>query len=195
MSLLELVDNSRTDKNTTHSYLDLYEQLLHAKKLTATNVLEIGIAHGGGSIKLWNDYFPNATVHGVDIIGMDEISSDLKQSPRIKLFPSTNAYSDAFVSSFPSQFDMILDDGPHTLESMKYFVSRYSTLLNETGVLILEDIQSWDWIQPLVACVPMSLRGYVEVYDLRSKKGRYDDIVLVINKQRPSSQYIQHYIA
>jgi len=28
----ELVDNSRTDKNTTHSYLPLYEKLLKNKK-------------------------------------------------------------------------------------------------------------------------------------------------------------------
>jgi hypothetical protein len=35
MSLIDLVDNSRTDKNTTHSYLDLYEKLLFSKKETA----------------------------------------------------------------------------------------------------------------------------------------------------------------
>ena len=59
MSLEEIVDNSRTDKNTTHSYLPLYQQLLINKKGTARNVLEIGIGHAkrGGSIKLWNDYF------------------------------------------------------------------------------------------------------------------------------------------
>lgn len=27
--LSEIVDNSRTDKNTTHSYLDLYETLMN----------------------------------------------------------------------------------------------------------------------------------------------------------------------
>ena len=42
MSLVELVNNERTDKNTTHSYLDLYETLLSSKKETAKNVLEIG---------------------------------------------------------------------------------------------------------------------------------------------------------
>lgn len=32
MSLIDLVDNSKTDKNTIHSYLPLYEQLLNKKK-------------------------------------------------------------------------------------------------------------------------------------------------------------------
>ena len=45
--LVELIDNSLTDKNTTPSYLGLYEQLLNKKKETAQNVLEIGIYNGG----------------------------------------------------------------------------------------------------------------------------------------------------
>ena len=60
--LTEIVDNSRTDKNTRHSYLQLYEKLLNRLKNTSGNVLEIGIGEGnevcnGGSIKLWHDYF------------------------------------------------------------------------------------------------------------------------------------------
>ena len=47
MSLLEIVDNSRTDKTTNHSYLPLYQKLLENKKETALNVLEVGIQLGG----------------------------------------------------------------------------------------------------------------------------------------------------
>lgn len=47
MSLIELIDNSRTDKNTVHSYIDLYEKLLHSQKESAKNVLEVGIYKGG----------------------------------------------------------------------------------------------------------------------------------------------------
>ena len=39
--LCELIDNSRTDKNTTHSYRDLYQTLLVGKKETAVNVLHL----------------------------------------------------------------------------------------------------------------------------------------------------------
>ena len=38
-----LIDNSRTDKNRDHSYIDLYQTLLVGKKETALNVLEIGV--------------------------------------------------------------------------------------------------------------------------------------------------------
>ena len=47
MSLLDFVDNTRTDKNTSHSYLDLYTKLLMHKKDTAKYILEIGIGDFG----------------------------------------------------------------------------------------------------------------------------------------------------
>ena len=65
MSLEDIVDNLTTDKNTRHSYLSLYQELLIHKKETAKNVLEIGIDLGG-SIKLWSDFFTNADVYGLD---------------------------------------------------------------------------------------------------------------------------------
>ncbi len=42
MSLEQIVDNTRTDKNTTHSYLPLYESLFKNKKETAQTILESG---------------------------------------------------------------------------------------------------------------------------------------------------------
>ena len=89
--LSQLIDNSRTDKNTTHSYIDLYDRLLSSKKHTAKNVLEIGIGDGhqgvtnGGSIKLWHDYFKNATVHALDIQPITNIWPELVGKDRIKL--------------------------------------------------------------------------------------------------------------
>ena len=47
MSLEEISNNSKTDKNTTHSYLPLYQKLLISKKETAKNVLEVGIGDFG----------------------------------------------------------------------------------------------------------------------------------------------------
>ena len=57
MDLVSL-NNSHTDKNTLHSYLPLYDDLLKPIKNTKGNILEIGV-HVGGSIKLWSDYFTN----------------------------------------------------------------------------------------------------------------------------------------
>ena len=183
MSLVQLADNTRTDKNTVHSYLPLYQMLLEHKRYTATNVLEVGICHGG-SIKLWSDFFVNANVYGLDIMDYYHVWGELKNKPSIKLYTSTNAYDPEFFQKeiSPVKFDLMLDDGPHTLDSMKQFILLYSQCLADDGILIIEDVQSWDWIKELVDTVPIHLKPYIKSYDLRSNKQRYDDIVFTIDK-------------
>jgi hypothetical protein len=185
MSLIELVDNSRTDKNTTHSYLDLYQTLLRSKKDTAKHVLEVGI-YQGGSIKLWSDFFTNATVYGLDIIHTLQVWEGIKNKETIILHTSTDAYNyDLFKTNFLDkgiQCDFMLDDGPHTLDSMKQFIRMYSQIMTDDGILIVEDVQSWDWIELLKNEVPEHLKQFIKVYDLRANKGRYDDIVFTIDK-------------
>lgn len=185
--LERLIDNSRTDKNTIHSYLPLYEKLLTSKKETAKRVLEVGICNGG-SIKLWKDFFTNAVVHGVDIIDINTVWSEIKNNRDIVLHTSTNAYDNDFVTTnFLNQnikFDFLLDDGPHTLESMKQFIRLYSQVMADDGILIIEDVQAWEWIEVLKTEVPEHLKEFVKVYDLRPNKARYDDIVFTIDKSR-----------
>jgi hypothetical protein len=190
MSLAELIDNSHTDKNTTHSYLELYESLLSNKRETAKNILEIGIGDfgpkNGGSIKLWRDYFPNATIYGLDILSHDRIIDELLDDRRVVLYTSTDAYNESFFRTHflyrNMKFDFMLDDGPHTLESMKQFIKLYSQVMTDDGILIIEDVQSWDWIEILQNEVPEHLKQYIVTYDLRPNKDRYDDIVFTINK-------------
>jgi predicted methyltransferase len=80
------------------------------------------------------------------------------------------------------KFDIIIDDGPHTLESMIFFIENYSKLLEEDGILVVEDVQSIEWIDILKNVVPENLKQYISVYDLRDNKNRYDDILFVIDK-------------
>ena len=49
---------------------------------------------------------------------------------------------------------MMLDDGPHTLDSMKQFIKLYSQIMSEDGILMIEDVQSIDWIDELKSVVP-----------------------------------------
>lgn len=185
MSLEELVDNSRTDKNTDHSYLALYQQLLISKKESAKNILEIGICYGG-SIKLWSDFFTNAIVYGLDIINIDNVWEGIKNNEKIILHTSTDAYNhDFFTTHFLNKnikCDFMLDDGPHSLESMKQFIRLYSQIMTDDGILIIEDVQSWDWIDILKDEVPDHLKPFIKTYDLRPIKNRYDDIVFTIDK-------------
>jgi len=184
-TLVDMVDNDRTDKNTVHSYLDLYHELLINRKGSAINVLEIGILKGG-SIKLWSDFFSNATVYGLDICDSSQVWDEIKNKDRIKLLTSYDAYNnDMFRNSFLNKgikFDFMLDDGPHTLESMISFIQMYSQIMTDDGILIIEDVQSPEWLDVLRDKTPDHLKPFVTTYDLRANKGRYDDIVFVIDK-------------
>jgi methylase of polypeptide subunit release factors len=192
MSLSELVMNNRTDKNTLHSYLDLYQKLLISKKDKAKNVLEVGIGDGnqgisdGGSIRLWHDFFRNATIYAIDIKNIENVWDGIKNNDRIILYTSSDAYNDEFFNTHflnkSMKFDFMLDDGPHSLETMKKFIKLYSQIMTDDGILIIEDIQNWEWVEILRNEVPENLKQYVVAYDLRKNKNRYDDIVFTIDK-------------
>ena len=56
-----------TDKShDDHKYTDLYGMLFAPLRRTARNITEIGIATGQ-SMWLWNDYFSEAHVWGIDV--------------------------------------------------------------------------------------------------------------------------------
>lgn len=175
-SLAELIDDSTTDKNSIHSYLPFYESLFSPRKEKVKRVLEVGVERGG-SIKLWAEYFPTA-----EILGFDVKLNVTPYNKRVKLFQG-NAYDVNVVSQLVQKgiyCDVIIDDGPHTLESMVFFVKYYSQLLAPGGVLIVEDIPNPLWVQALYGCVPQHFKPYCRAYDARKNKGRWDDIIFVI---------------
>ena len=182
---MDLADNTKTDKNTLHSYLPLYQALLASKRDTARNVLEVGI-YNGGSIKLWSEFFTNATVYGVDVMPESYVWEEIKNKENIRLLTGTDAYDQTILKTHfvekNIKFDFVLDDGPHSLETQRKFIQMYLPLLAEDGILIIEDIQSIDWIRVLRNEVPASLQKCVMVYDLRANKGRSDDIVFTVDR-------------
>jgi predicted O-methyltransferase YrrM len=179
---LDKLNNNKTDKNTKHSYLPLYDTLLEPIKDTTGNILEIGV-QSGGSIKLWHDYFTNATIYGCDVNDRVTIPK-LKTNNRVFLNLHEDAYTKEYVQrNFENKnFDFLLDDGPHSLSSQEKFIELYSPLLSENGILIIEDVQNINWLEKLKNKTPQHLKQYIKTYDLRKNKGRYDDIVFTIDK-------------
>jgi cephalosporin hydroxylase len=186
MSLVELEKELKlvTDKNSCHSYLPLYDELLCRKRFTARNVLEVGICFGG-SIELWDKYFPNAMIYAMDILPEPKLPDLLKSENKIRMI-SGDAYCPAFTRKLFSgkKFDFMIDDGPHTLQSQLNFLMMYSQWLENDGILIIEDIQDIHYLEILKANTPDDLKPYIKTFDLRKNKGRYDDIVFAIDKSQ-----------
>ena len=125
-------------------------------------------------------------MYGLDIMNIDNVWEGIKNNEKIILHTSTDAYNTYFFTNTflnkKIKFDFMLDDGPHTLESMKKFITLYSQLMTDDGILIIEDVQSFDWLYILKNEVPQHLKKFIKIYDLRTIKNRYDDIVFTIDK-------------
>lgn len=173
--------STKTDKSFAHQYIHVYEALFEPIRKKVKNVLELGI-WGGESLRMWRDYFPNAVVHGLDI---EDRCNAMEGEDRIKAI-FTNAYCAETLSSFDIKFDVIVDDGPHTLESQCFAVANYSNLLSKNGILVVEDIPNPDWIPALALSVPDDLKMYSYAIDRRwvpNRNSINDELMFVIDKR------------
>lgn len=177
MSLVDIASGLDTDKNTTHSYLPVYEKYLTSRRTTAKHVLELGV-QTGGSLLLWQRYFPHAEIYGVDI---DISKNQIHNEPRIHITEG-DAYTDTVMQELGKRtYDVIVDDGPHSKDSMLYFAKHYTRMLNKDGILIIEDVQDIAWKDDIINAFPEEYRSNIKVLDRRSVKNRYDDILVVLD--------------
>lgn len=168
-----------TDKSWAHQYIHVYESLFEPIREDVRNVLEIGVQNGG-SLRMWRDYFTEAQVYGIDI---DEIVNEIQNQERINVICS-DAYTREAVSSFQLLFDVIVDDGPHTLETQMFCAEHYSGLLSPNGILIIEDIPSPEWIPQIASVVPERLQPYMYAIDRRIAPYRNsidDELMFIID--------------
>lgn len=175
---LNTVDYIGTDKNTVHGFVEFfYEKEFEKYKNKSISLLEIGV-HIGGSLYLWGKYFENGTVLGLDID--DKVRDKWKVLPNTK-YIIENAYNQSFVDTLPN-FDIIIDDGPHTLESQISCIKQYLSKLNDGGVLVIEDVQQPEYLEILKQNTPAEYHSKVEMLDLRFARNRYDDLLFIIRK-------------
>jgi hypothetical protein len=170
-----------TDKNSDHSYGRVYEALLDLVPAGAP-IMEVGVFHGG-SVLLWQELFPESVVVGIDNCNAVHGSVMERKTSRAT-FIFDDAYDSLFVHQFVangSSYGMIVDDGPHTLQSQCDFLSLYLPLLYPSGIAIVEDVAAEHYFDALEACVPDDWKR--QRVDLRGVKGRVDDMMLIV--QRP----------
>ena len=180
-----------TDKDTFHSYIELYEQLLAPFVDKAITLVEIGIQYGG-SMLLWQDYLPKAQFIFVDNVYSihPKIPGRLDPERVTLLFEDAYDYREhechvrSVARLLPSGgIDFIIDDGPHTLQSQIDFLRIYLPSLNKGGVAVIEDVQDVQWFASLEAEAEKAGSEFTfERVDLRHVKGRYDDLVFVVKR-------------
>ena len=75
-SLDEIALSTTTDKNSkNHGYTRYYEMFFESMRNDKIHLCEIGVDEGN-SIRMWQEYMPNAIIHGIDIRGGYEYLHD-----------------------------------------------------------------------------------------------------------------------
>jgi len=145
-------------------YTQHYADILEEKTTSEYNpredfekVLEIGV-ETGRSHRLWLEYFPNAKIYGYDIFkyGVEEFHKLQDGNPyldRSIMFEGDQSNVDdlqRFLSEHGGDFDMIIDDGGHTMEQMQTSLNYLWNSLKSGGLYVIEDLHScsnqWPWL-------------------------------------------------
>lgn len=178
LSLIEIAQKYKTDKGTTHSYLDTYERVLSQFRDLPITLLEIGVA-GGGSMSLWLEYFPNAQIIGLDIHLFKKVQMDFAERPRLRLIECDQLNKEKLNELFEDEsIDVIIDDGSHVPEHQALTHNFLWPKLKSGGVYFVEDVMNFLWKD---YCGYWTTVPNAIVHPLH-KNGRRDDILVVIHK-------------
>jgi hypothetical protein len=95
----------------------------------------------GASLKVWRDYFKNAQIYGADID-----RNILFQEDRIKTYYvdqlNTSSIETMWKKIGIQNFDIIIDDGLHTIDAnINLFINSFNKL-KKNGIYIIEDVHS-----------------------------------------------------
>lgn len=135
----EIACSAGTDKCTRHAYGQYYEAHLEKRRNDSLVILEIGILMGA-SLRLWEEYFPNARIYGVDI----NPSFTQFASARSKVIIGDQADTSFLhrVANEASGFDIVVDDGGHKMMEQKTSFQTLFPYVRQGGLYVIEDMET-----------------------------------------------------
>lgn len=152
--LCKLAHKYNTDKGLDgHAYTQAYYQLLKDRADSVKRVLEVGILEGG-SLRMWREFFPNATIFGIDnnkdyLINEDRIASILGHQGK----PEELAL--VMGRTFDKhKFDIIIDDGAHRIDTQISTMNVLLPYLLDDGIYFVEDIRRSENVPEVKRAVP-----------------------------------------
>ncbi len=114
-----------------------YFEPIRDKKL---NILEIGVG-SGPSLKMWYDYFPNATIHAIDVVPQTQ-----HENNRVKTHICDQSNRDELekVMEKIGEVDIIIDDGSHVIDHQQISLGTLFKYVKKGGQYWIEDLHTSD---------------------------------------------------
>ncbi len=135
--LHELAVLHETDK-AEHGYCEVYDKKLSGRALEPLNVLEVGV-YMGGSLRMWRDYLPNATIQGVDLNVTR--CGEVEGATLAKLDVADRKALEGFAARH-GPWDLILDDASHTMKHQQRTLDLLWPHLKPGGYYVIEDLHT-----------------------------------------------------
>jgi hypothetical protein len=139
MSLRDIALVTGTDK-LKHKFEDKYEFHLGPQRLTPITLLEIGVKKGA-SLTMWERFFPNATIFGIDITPQCAAMA----TDRSTVFIGDQAdrqFLHDVARKIGRPLDVVIDDGGHTMEQQRTSFDVLFEYVRPGGFYIIEDIHT-----------------------------------------------------
>lgn len=127
----------------TH-YFWVYEKHFSALRDKEFTMLEVGVLNGG-SLEMWNYYFPKAKIVGIDINNNCKKHEQVDKNIHVRIGDQSDInFLESLVQEF-GQFDLILDDGSHHVNHVNKTFQFLYTKLADDGIYFIEDTHAAYW--------------------------------------------------
>lgn len=178
--------NANSDKDTDHSYGDVYQFLYgRDKRLEVRSVLEVGVLDGG-SLHAWETAFPRASVYGIDIKpNADKIGKRTSIGIANSAVPKHVRRCMETWGIRPASLDLIVDDGSHRFHDQIATAAILEPYLSPSGIYVIEDIYPFDGAKILAE----QFGGVV--LDRRAVNERFDDVLVLFGGGVPDVEGLQ----
>ena len=138
MNLDELGIKCHCDKSSLrHNYLVEYEKLFAPIKEKVKSVLELGVWLGG-SLIIWEEYFKNAKIYGIDIKEARKVFSGKRRKVFIGEQQDLNFLDD--VCKQTGELDIIINDCSHLVKDQIVSFEFLYYKLKRGGLYFIEDV-------------------------------------------------------
>jgi hypothetical protein len=136
-NILEKLGTKYRPTKRTHNYLPYYWMHFRDIRFDVKKVIEIGV-QTDHSILMWEAFFPNATIYGIDI----DPKCKQFEGGRRKIFIGDQSNADFFhqvMREIGGDIDIIIDDGSHRIEHQLKSFSLFFPTLTDHGIYVVED--------------------------------------------------------
>ena len=158
LNLHEIAKKYNCDKLDL-GYTKHYEKKFESIRNNVTKILEIGL-NTGGSHLMWLDYFPNANVYAIDnrIVYEDKVFDkrtrrdmvmvdgwDIRDKERSFVFRGNQSSVEdlnKFINKNGDEFDIIVDDGGHSMRQQQTSLKILYKYLKSGGIYVIEDLHT-----------------------------------------------------